>query len=198
MWPNPAKSGESGEASLVVKADENDTNAAGEPVMQFKIGDNVVHPVYGVGHIVRIEKKKFSEQGIRQYYKVKLSTSTLWIPVDQTHASPGLRLVTDRRDLEQYRNLLQSAPAPLKNDKPQQWYKELTHRLKQGTFPVMCEVVRDLTALNGEKPLGAANRTVLRKTQEKLCQEWATAADISVAEAAEEIQSLLRTAQKTD
>ena len=62
----------------------------------------------------------------------------------------------------------------------------------------MCEVVRDLTALNGEKPLGAAIKTILRKTQQKLYQEWATAADISVAEAAEEIQSLLQTAQKTD
>jgi len=166
--------------------------------MQFKIGDNVVHPVYGVGHIVRIEKKKFSEQGVRQYYKVKLSTSILWIPVDQPAAAPELRLVTTRQDLGQYRDLLQSTPALLENDKPQQWHKELTHRLKQGKFPVLCEVVRDLTALKGEKPLGAANKTILRKTQEKLYQEWATAADISVAEAAEEIQSLLQTAQKTD
>jgi RNA polymerase-interacting CarD/CdnL/TRCF family regulator len=166
--------------------------------MQFKSGDNVVHPVYGLGRIVRIEKKKFSEKGVRQYYNVKLSTSTLWIPVEQTHVTSGLRLVTARHDLEQYRDLLQSAPLPLENDKPQLWHKELNHRLKQWTFPAMCEVVRDLTALDGEKPLGATNKTILRKTQEKLYQEWATAADISVAEAAEEIQSLLRTAQKTD
>lgn len=166
--------------------------------MQFKIGDDVVHPVYGVGHIVRIEKKKFSEKGVRQYYQVKLSTSTLWIPVDQTHVTSGLRLVTARQELEQYRTLLQSTPVPLDNDKPQLWHIELTSRLKQGTFPAMCEVVRDLTALDGEKPLGATNKAILRKTQEKLCLEWATAADISVAEAAKEIETLLQATRNTD
>ncbi|GAB4451641.1 MAG: hypothetical protein Kow0031_34180 [Anaerolineae bacterium] len=166
--------------------------------MEFKIGDNVVHPVYGVGHIARIEKKQFSEKGIRQYYKVTLSTSTLWIPVEQTHAAPALRLVTARQDLAQYRELLQSAPVPLDNNKPQLWHVELTNRLKLGTFPAMCEVVRDLAALNREKPLGATNKTILRKTQEKLCQEWAVAAGISVAEAAQEIETLLQATQETE
>ncbi len=166
--------------------------------MQFNIGDNVVHPVYGVGHIVRIEQKKFSDKGVRQYYKVTLSASTLWIPVDQAHASIGLRLVTARQDLEQYRNLLQSPPMPFDDEKPQQWHIELTSRLKEGTFPAMCEVVRDLTALDCKKPLGATNKAILRKTQGKLCQEWATAADISVTEAAKEIESLLQAAQNSD
>ncbi len=164
--------------------------------MQFKIGDNVVHPVYGVGHIVQIEARKFSEKGERQYYKVTLSRSTLWIPVDKAQAAIGLRLVTAKQDLEQYRTLLQSQPVPFNTHKPQLWHLELTTRLKQGAFPTMCEVVRDLTVLDWRKPLGATNKAILRKTQEKLCQEWATAADISLAEAAREIETLLQTAQE--
>jgi CarD family transcriptional regulator len=166
--------------------------------MQFNIGDNVVHPVYGAGHIVRIEAKRFSGKGEHQYYKVMLSRSTLWIPVDKAKTTIELRLVTTRQDLGQYRALLQRTPEPLEDIKPQLWPKELTLRLKSGTFSAMCEVVRDLTALNEEKPLGATNKTILRKTQEKLCQEWAIAADISVAEAAQEIETLLHATQETE
>ncbi|HMR63354.1 MAG TPA: hypothetical protein PKE64_05010, partial [Anaerolineae bacterium] len=66
---------------------------------------------------------------------------------------------------------------------------------KQGSFPVMCEIVRDLTASGWQKPLGATAKAILKKTQEKLYQEWAAAAEISIPEATKEIETLLQTTQ---
>ena len=40
-----------------------------QPPGQFKTGDFVVHPVYGVGHIVQIEERQFSGKEVRPYYK---------------------------------------------------------------------------------------------------------------------------------
>ena len=166
--------------------------------MQFKVGDVVVHPAYGIGHIVKTEKKQFSKKSAaRLYYKVSMpNRNTIWTPVEAP-VSNGLRLVTAKSDLYRYRNLIKSPPIPLKNDQPPQHrHLELISRLKQGSFQVTCEVVRDLTLSDWQKPLGVTNKTILRKTKQRLCQEWASAADISVAEATKEIATLLQATQE--
>lgn len=158
--------------------------------MQFKAGDYIVHPTYGVGHIVEIEKKEFLEEGAAIYYKIAVPKRTLWIPVEAEIISE-LRLSTPEEDLDQYRALLISRPLPLnKNHKVR--YQELMNRLKQGTFQVLCEVVRDLTAWSRHKQLGSRETDILKKTRARLDQEWSTAAGISTIQAAQEIEKLLQ------
>jgi RNA polymerase-interacting CarD/CdnL/TRCF family regulator len=77
-------------------------------------------------------------------------------------------------------------------DQAPQRHMELTKRLKRGSFRLMCEVVRDLTLMGRQKPLGRSDATILQTTREKLLQEWATAAGISSAEASREIDTLLQ------
>jgi CarD family transcriptional regulator len=162
--------------------------------MQFKVDDFVVHPLHGVGHIVEIAEKRFSEKETRLYYKLTWPKRVVWIPVE-AQAIIGLRLVTAKSDLDQYRNLLKSRPAPLAQ-KHYQRHLELVSRLKQSSFQVVCEVVRDLTAWGWRKPLGTADTTMLQKARESLYQEWATSAGVSNTEAIKEIDALLRTSQQ--
>lgn len=163
--------------------------------MQFKVGDFVVHPVYGVGHIVKIEEKQFSDVKPCLYYQITLSIrNTIWVPVE-AQTVIGLRLVTAKKDLDQYRHLLKSHPVALNNDYPKRQV-ELANRLKQGSFQVMCEVVRDLTALGGRKRLSSTDRALLLKTRGSLCQEWAVAANVSDTEAIREIDNLLQTTRQ--
>ena len=162
--------------------------------MKFKVGDFIVHPVYGVGHLVKIEEKQFSEIGSLLYYQVTLPRSTVWIPVE-AQATIGLRLVTAKSDLDYYRDLLKSRPVPLHENNKQR-HLELVSRLNQGSFQVMCEVVRDLTAWGRRKPLGRTDIVTLKKAEESLYQEWATADGVSIAEAIKEVKSLLQTTQQ--
>jgi RNA polymerase-interacting CarD/CdnL/TRCF family regulator len=147
-----------------------------------------------VGHLVKIEEKQFSEMGARRYYKITLPRSTVWTPLE-AQAAIGLRLVTPKSDLDHYRDLLKSRPVPLHKDYRQR-HLELASRLNQGSFQVMCEVVRDLTAWGWRRPLNRTDAVTLKKTQESLYQEWATAAGVSTAEAIKEIRSLLQTNQQ--
>ena len=161
--------------------------------MQFKIGDVVVHPAYGLGYIVQIEAKQLSKkEDAALYYQGTFGASptiSVWIPVETSGAS-GLRAVTSKSDLDQYRDLLKIRPTP-PSDKPRQRHVELTRRLKQGSFQVMCEIVRDLTLLSRKKTLAPPDAVTLKKTRENLLQEWAVAAGISIGEATEEVKSLL-------
>jgi CarD family transcriptional regulator len=163
--------------------------------MQFKIGDRVVHPVHGTGQIVNIEKKQFSEKTARLYYEVALpKLITLWMPIEAQLVS-GLRAVTPQNDLDYYRNLLRSPSVPLTTNHHQR-HLELVSRLKQGSFQVMCEVVRDLTASGWHKCLGQTDTATLQKTRQSLSQEWA-AASVSLTEAIKEIDTLLLTTRPT-
>jgi len=157
--------------------------------MQLKIDDLVVHPAFGIGHIVEIEEKSFSEKETHSYYKIVRLKHTMWIRVEAQEVT-GLRLVTGKSDLDHYRDLLKSPPVSL-NTNPQQRQLELIGRLTQGSFQGVCEVMRDLTAWNWREPLGRADTTTLEKTRDGLAQEWASAAGVSPTEALREIDSLL-------
>ena len=155
--------------------------------MQLKIGDLVVHPAFGMGHIVELEEKQFYQEGLHPYYKITRHKQSMWVRVEAQ-----LRPVTPRSELAHYRDVLKSPPVPLNtNQQQRQW--DLVSRLKQGSFQGVCEVMRDLTAWGWQKPLDQADTTTLQKTRDSLSEEWATAAGISPTEASQEIDSWLLT-----
>jgi RNA polymerase-interacting CarD/CdnL/TRCF family regulator len=67
----------------------------------------------------------------------------------------------------------------------------LVDHLAQGSFQGVCEVVRDLTAWGGSKPLNATDMIILQKTRASLHHEWMLAAGVSLGEAIKEIDALL-------
>jgi CarD family transcriptional regulator len=162
--------------------------------MQYKAGDSIVHPTYGVGNIVRVEEKRLAEDQARLYYVVAADKSTIWVPVDVEGAS-GLRAVTLKSDLDRYRGVLQSRPISLDRDRNKR-RQEIDDRVKRGSFESLCEIVRDLSALAWNKPLGEVDSSSLKRLQASLSREWAAAAGISVQEATAEIQALLLAASR--
>ena len=161
--------------------------------MEFRTGDDVVHPSYGVGNIVRLEEKELAASGLRWYYVLAIGTATVWMPV-HADGSTTLRAVTDRQDLEQYRSVLSGQPTLLNRDFRKR-HLDLLERLTHSTFQVMCEVVRDLTALGWNRPMGETDMTLLKKVRDNLWREWATATGLSQSEAMQEVGALLQAGQ---
>ena len=162
--------------------------------MEFKVGDIVVHPAHGLGHIVRLESKGLSGEELCLYYEVATAKSTVWVPVNG-HDAISLRLLTRKADLGRYRAVLNGPPAAPNKDHRQRRL-ELGDRMRQVPFQAVCEVVRDLTALGWHKTLNDTDSTWLRKAHGKLCQEWAAADGVSIVEAAQEVGALLKQAQQ--
>ena len=113
--------------------------------MEFKTGDDVVHPNYGVGNIVKMEERELATSGLRWYYVLAIGTATVWMPV-QADGSTTLRAVTRKQDLEQYRTVLSGQPTLLNRDYRKR-HLDLIERLTHSSFQVICEIVRDLSAL---------------------------------------------------
>jgi len=162
--------------------------------MEFQIGDAVFHPIHGVGHIVRISEERLVDTRARMYYEIVMSNSTVWVPVE-ARATIGLRHLTSKRDLGRFRILLKSQPARLADDHTKR-RAIITTQMKDGSLETACQLVRDLTARGWRKRLTQVDTTTLRKVREKLDQEWAAAAEVSLAEATAEIDGLLQKAKQ--
>jgi RNA polymerase-interacting CarD/CdnL/TRCF family regulator len=158
--------------------------------MEFKTGDDVVHPNYGVGNIIRLEERELAASGLRWYYVLAIGTATVWMPMNADGATP-LRAVTRKQDLEQYRAVLSSQPTALDRDYKKR-HLALVERLTHSSFRVLCEIVRDLSALGWNRPMGETDATLLKKTRDNLWQEWAVATGQSQEEAIQEVEALLR------
>jgi CarD family transcriptional regulator len=157
--------------------------------MSYKIGDRVVHPAHGVGSIVGLAERGFGGGVERLYYEIAIPGGMVWVPVNGPQAT-RLRPLTDRQELNRYRKLLKSPPELLDQDHRKRQI-DLSERLREGSFKVLCEIVRDLTARGRQKPLNQADSTWLRRAREVLCQEWAVVAGVSLEDANEELETIL-------
>jgi len=163
-------------------------------MMVFKVGDQVVHPQYGVGHVVKLEEREFEPGVMRQYYEIAIPGSTLWVPLDLP--TFGLRKLTVKSEILHCRRILESQPSPLTEDARLR-QPNLAARLREGTITAHCEVVRDLSAYAAHKPLSGTIAAFLRVTRDVLAQEWAMVERITLADAVYEISLLLEKSRLT-
>ncbi len=162
--------------------------------MQFQVRDRVFHPIHGIGEIAAVSKQQFASGAARLYYQVVTDKCTVWVPVD-AQESIGLRRMVEKRDLDQYRHVLTKRPNALIDDHAKR-HAALSERLKQHSFRVLCEVVRDLSARSRHKSLTQLDAGLLRKSIDELYQEWAAAEGISVMAASQEVDALLLQSQQ--
>ena len=163
--------------------------------MQFNVGDFIVHRIYGVGHVDKVEEKQFSQKQAQMYYQITWTERTAWVPANG-EGPRGLRRTTAKGDLDHYRGVLKSRPTSLARNHHRR-RRELVKRLRSGSFAALCEVVRDLTARGREKPLGPADTILLDQMRESLHREWAMAAEITETEAVQEVEALLGVSQQS-
>lgn len=158
--------------------------------MKFAIGDQVVHPVHGVGTIKTFSEQRFVGTQSRQYYEVVTAGSTVWVPVNDSNATV-LRGVASPRVVDECRELLGDDPSPL-DDNRQLRQVQIAKRMEGGLLPALCQTVRDLRARSLTAPLSAGEDVLLTKLSKALCEEWAAAVGGDSVSALREIEALLR------
>jgi CarD family transcriptional regulator len=157
--------------------------------MQFQVGDRVVHPIHGVGKVKSITQLGFVGDRVLPYYEVVTGAATVWVPVE-SEGLPRLRAIVSKASLAECRRLLTSDPTPLaRSHKIRQ--VEISTRLKDGSLPSRCAVVRDLRAHSWTKPLGEVEDALLRRIANAVRDEWAASEGVAANKAMLEIEALL-------
>ena len=153
------------------------------------MGDCVVHKTFGVGHITALVEKEINEDEARLFYEVHLEKATIFVPVDSEHPSP-FRMLSSEDDLAKFQRVLKSKPNLL-DDNFRARFLSVDLKLKEGSLQAVCEVVRDLTAREHSKHLSKGDENRLQNAKDTLFKEWSVSKEISIAEAEQEIESLL-------
>jgi RNA polymerase-interacting CarD/CdnL/TRCF family regulator len=162
--------------------------------MDIKPNDFAVHSQHGIGRVVKLETRRFGAGPEQDYYNFAIATGTVWVPVQSS--SGGLRQLTPKTDLDQYRGLLRSRPAPLAPDHRQR-QNALAERLRDSSFGARCTLVRDLTAHGWGRPLNESSSATLRSARHAVCTEWAAVEGLSLEEATHEVMGLLLEGRRT-
>lgn len=157
-------------------------------LMDFHVGDPVVHWTYGLGKIVGLEERVLLDQKML-YYVVQVHDLTVCVPADQK-AMGRLRAPTPGQDFGQLFAILSEPGDPLSEDRLER--RTLLHtQLADGKIETICRVIRDLSSFAQKKPLNDDDKTILKRAGSLLCDEWGYALSVPVAQAETELQRLL-------
>jgi RNA polymerase-interacting CarD/CdnL/TRCF family regulator len=111
----------------------------------FQIGDMVVHPGYGVGKVVEIEKLACLGSD-KRYYSIRLvdeAATQLWVPVQEAEGR-GMRRPIPRSRLKEIWRALRTKPESLPSDH-QKRYGIVRRKVEDGDSLQIAEALRDLS-----------------------------------------------------
>jgi CarD family transcriptional regulator len=157
----------------------------------FSVGDKVVHRIHGAGIITEKKDMQITETSNR-YLVIEMlgSHSTLMVPTDKAEKRlrPPSQVTTLRHLLM---DILTGEPGNLPKD-----YKERAEqtgsKLKSGKTRKWIEVVRDLTYLKEQRPLGQTDRRGLNQAMHLLTTELALVQGIEPEKAESHLASLVQ------
>jgi CarD family transcriptional regulator len=144
----------------------------------FSVGDEVVHRVHGAGIITGRKERQITETPHR-YLVIEMvgpQSTLLMVPIDE--AEQCLRPVSKMTSL---RRLLTDRLARQPNKLPKDYREraeQTNNKLKSGKIKRWIEVVRDLTYLKEQRPLGQTDQRGLNRAIHLLAAELALAQGI--------------------
>jgi len=156
--------------------------------MDFHDGDPVMHWIYGLGTVIRLEERNLSGSNML-YYAVQIGDMTVWVPADDKLKN-RLRSPTLKAKFMRLLAILSDPSEMLPIDR-QERRLLLLDWLKNGRAESLCRVIRDLSAFRSAHLLNETDQALLKRSQHALLGEWGLAFSLTPAQAEIELNHLL-------
>ena len=130
--------------------------------MPFKVGDQIIHWVHGIGEIVQLDEKDLFGHS-QLYYVVQTSSFKLWVPVDNSD-DQSLRYPTTKKEFEEMFQILSSPALSLSQDHNERRL-QLKERLRDRKLTSICGVIRDLTIHKNLTGINVNDKAILEKSR---------------------------------
>ena len=145
----------------------------------FSPNQLVVYPAQGVGRVERIERQEIGGIGMELYIVQILGNNvTLMVPVTSAH-NVGLRPLSDKKKAESVLSSLHNRSG-FTGYIGQNWnrrYREYSEKLKSGDLADVCNVLKELLLISGEKELSFGERRLLEQAMSLVSIELACVLD---------------------
>jgi CarD family transcriptional regulator len=156
------------------------------PVSRFKVNEQVVYPLQGVGKITSIDERSFKDKMI-WYYTIYLEISdmTVMVPVDKAEQL-GIRAIVPQNMAEEALTLISQVDDAAPTDWKQRY--QMNHDLlKQGSVTDIARVVRTLYHRSKIKELPVMERKLFDSATKLLVDEIA----LSLGKPKAEVEALI-------
>lgn len=149
--------------------------------MAFSVGDKVVHPRYGPGRVISVERWDLID-GERYYYVIEIPDQALTVRLPVVRADEvGVRSAMSPSRLSQVLRTLRSKPHELPDDYKER-QEQIDEKVKGGNAMQLAQVVRDLTWHGERAHLTKRDSDLLRQGQDLLAAEMALVSGEDVSE----------------
>jgi CarD family transcriptional regulator len=164
--------------------------APAAPNIKFKVGDKVVYPHHGAGKVLKKEKKKLLGES-REYLTIQIlhNDMTVMVPCESTGVA-GLRRVIDHATVKKVVAVLQDDVSEM----PGNWNRRFKHnreKIRTGDIFELAEVIRNLSALEGEKGLSSGEKQMFVRAKRILASEFMYALDMDEESAEAHVDEVL-------
>lgn len=131
----------------------------------------LVHAHYGIGQIAGIEVKSISGKKV-QYYRIRTTDSTFWVPVNQMDGEI-MRPLSTPEEIQLAVTILQKPPKEMSADHNTR--KNRIRRVQLQNIPEdIARLIRDLRARQRSKGVyNLEERNAMRSLKQRLVEEWA-------------------------
>ena len=110
---------------------------------KYKVAQEIVYPLQGVGHIRAIEEKPFRDKKLLYYIiYLEVSDMTIMVPVDKADEL-GIRAIVGKKESQKALKLISEAYEPIPTDWKMRYQMNLD-LLKKGSILDIANVVRAL------------------------------------------------------
>ncbi|MDR1296859.1 MAG: CarD family transcriptional regulator [Deltaproteobacteria bacterium] len=141
--------------------------------MHLKIGDLVVYPAHGVGRIESIEDSAQKNVG-SQFIKLKILDNGMQIMIPAVNINEvGLRPLISKKDVNVLYEQLKLPPVYSEASNWNRRHRHYLDKLKTGNLGDVCDVLRELMTMRGEKELSFGERKLLDTARALLIKEVA-------------------------
>ncbi|MBN2442548.1 MAG: CarD family transcriptional regulator [Spirochaetales bacterium] len=165
-----------------------ETTAEKYPDLQYKLSQEIVYPLHGVGKITTIEEKKFRDKRFLYYViYIEVSDMTVMVPVDKADEL-GIRAIVGPEKSKRALEIISEKYEPVPTDWKIRYQMNLDH-LKSGTVDDIAIVVRTLYHRSKIKELPILERKLFDNALRLLIDEIAFSLDKDKKEVEELIYS---------
>lgn len=159
----------------------------------YVVGDWVVHLIYGVGQVKKLEKKPIG--GTMQLcYHVKTEDGVFWLPTGNAD-NERVRPIAGPKRIQRALKALKEAPKKMAGNF-QSRRKRIRKVSLDGDLSTDMKLLRDLNARQFKKGLNDTEQDAFNTIVKRFIQEWSLSKGIEAAEARQKLERFLQESRK--
>ncbi|MDR1656226.1 MAG: CarD family transcriptional regulator [Deltaproteobacteria bacterium] len=157
--------------------------------MHIKVGDLVVYPAHGVGRVESVEEKPKNNDGTGLVVlRILDNGMQIMIPA-RNLKEVGLRRLITKKEVNVLYEQLKQPPVIMEASNWNRRHRHYLDKLKTGAISDVCDVLRELMTMRGEKELSFGERKLLDTARALLIKEVAMVTNRNEERISQELDS---------